>query len=198
MAQTLRFTCRGICDSAQRGRDHVAVLESARKFLALLRIVPQPVQQLRESPLGRVHASAPLDGLQFLAVREFCNLGGFLFCAVIAPQVVVVKRRKICSNWNHAGARGVESNRLDAIAAKCLPPSAPPGGRCQRPHVIVVRLRGIVWIFAFSVQRIFGDRRTNQSAVAIDERDADTERAEIDSCDNGHQFTPQCEIEDDN
>ena len=39
------------------------------------------------------------------------------------------------------------------------------------------------------MQRVFRDGRTNEPAVAIDERDADTECAEINSCNNRHQIT---------
>ena len=60
------FHAAGIGDAAQRGRDHVAVLEGADELRALVWIVAQPVQQLGESPFGGVDAAAPLDGLEFV------------------------------------------------------------------------------------------------------------------------------------
>jgi hypothetical protein len=68
------------------------MFERARKSRALFRIVPQPVQQLRESPFRRIHSTAPLNGLELLAVRTFGNFLRFLLGAVIAPQVVVIQR----------------------------------------------------------------------------------------------------------
>ena len=168
------FDLRRVRDPAKRRGDHVAVLEGAGKFLALVGIVPQPMQQLGESPLGGIHASAPLDGLQFLAICQFGDLGGFLLCAVIAPQVVVVERSHIRSDWNHAGARGVECDGLNLIAGnpgflQCL-----AGGGGQRTHVIVVRLRGVVRIFALAMQRIFGDRRNRSGRDSLSTRETRT------------------------
>ncbi len=85
MAQTLRFNSSDGLDAAQRGRHHVAVLKSGDKASALFRIVAQPMQQLRESPLMRIDAAAPIDAFK---AQRVC-LGGDLFGlgkgAMIAP-----------------------------------------------------------------------------------------------------------------
>ena len=97
------------------------MFECAGKLVPLLRIVAKPVKQFCESPFRRIHPSAPLDSLQFLMMCELRNLPSFFFCAVIAPQVVVIKGAKIRRNGNHAGARRIESDRFDEIAANaCL------------------------------------------------------------------------------
>ena len=44
------------------------------KLRALLRIVPQPVQQLRKSPLIRINAAAPVDRLKASPMRRARNL----------------------------------------------------------------------------------------------------------------------------
>src|SRR6202051_5165582 len=90
---------RPVVNPTQCGRNHVAVFESTGEFLSLAGIVPNPVEQLREAPLRGIHASAPLDGLQLLPVRELGNLSGFPFCAVVAPEIVVVKREQIRGHW---------------------------------------------------------------------------------------------------
>ena len=59
-------------------------------------------------------------------------------------------------------------------------------GLGQRAHVVFVRLRGEVRIFALAVQRILGDGGREKPALAVDDRDADAEGAEIYSCYDGH------------
>src|SRR5258708_1234574 len=63
-----------------------------------------------------------------------------------------------------------------------------PGSGRQREHVIVMRLSGVFRIFAFSMQRIFGNRGTDEPASAIHKRDADIQSTEIDARNNGHFF----------
>ena len=53
-------------------------------------------------------------------------------------------------------------------------------------HVVVMRLRGEIRILALAVQRILGDRRRQHAALAVDDRGAHAERAEIDSRHDGH------------
>ncbi len=63
----------------------------------------------------------------------------------------------------------------------------------QRIHLILMRLRGKVRIFAFALQRIAGRCSGYPAlpaicAAAVEERDADTQRAEINSCDDRHAY----------
>ena len=44
--------------------DHVAVLQRGQHSGPFLRVVPEPVEQLRKSPLGRVDAAVPVDGFE--------------------------------------------------------------------------------------------------------------------------------------
>ena len=54
--------------------------------------------------------------------------------------------------------------------------------------MVVVRLRGVVWIVALAVQGIFGNRRGNQTAFAIHEGNANAQGSEVDSSDNSHRI----------
>jgi hypothetical protein len=82
-----------IGDAAQHRGHHVAMLQRRDHLRALAGIVPQPVQQLRESPLGRVHAAAPFERFQFPGAPGRGDLGGFALGAMVAPQIVIVQRR---------------------------------------------------------------------------------------------------------
>ena len=166
------FHAAGIGDAAQRGRDHVAVLEGADELRTLVWIVAQPVQQLGESPFGGVHAAAPLDGLEFVSAREFRDERGFLLGAVIAPQVVVVEGDHAFADRDDAGSSRVERNGFDPIAGDARGLHGLPRRLGERPHVIFVRLSREVRIFAFAMQGIFGDRRGKQAAFAVYDRDA--------------------------
>src|SRR5713226_3322542 len=106
----------GIGDSAQGGGCHVAVLEGRNEISALRRIVAEPMQELREAPLGRVHSAAPLNGLESFAVRRFGDLRGFTLCAVITPKIVLIQWSEIPADGDHRGARGIDGERLHLIA----------------------------------------------------------------------------------
>ena len=122
IAQTLRFTCSRIGDPAQRRRHHVAVLERSGKLAALLGIVAQPVQQLRKSPLVRVHAAAPLDRLEVLLVRQRRDLLRLCLGAVIAPQVVLIERLQFAPTGTTLDP--VVSSAIAATASPPIPASA--------------------------------------------------------------------------
>ena len=63
-----------VSNAAERSRDHVAVFERTGKLRALVRIVPQEVQQLGEAPLVRIHAAAPLNCFQLFRMGKFGDL----------------------------------------------------------------------------------------------------------------------------
>ena len=109
-----------------------------------------------------------------------------LLGAVIAPEIVVVERIHPFADRDHAGSGGVECDGFDLLAGNARQLHRLPRGLGQRAHVIFVRLRGEVGIFALAVQGIFGDCGSQQSALAVDDRDADAERAEIYACNDGH------------
>ena len=109
---------------------------------ALVRISAQPVQQLREPPLGRVHAPAPCERFQILRAAGSGDLGGFALGAMVAPQIVIVQRPKALAHRNDARSGSVERQRreLPAVHARRLQRLAHRGD--QRVHVVPVRLRG--------------------------------------------------------
>ena len=75
----------GIGDAAEHGRDHVAMFERGDESRALVGIVAQPVQQLRESPFGGVDAAAPIDGCESR-------------CACAAAVISAASRQ---ARWSH-------------------------------------------------------------------------------------------------
>src|SRR5690242_9356234 len=88
------------------------MFEGRGKLRTLLGIVAQPVQQLGKAPLRRIHTAAPLNDLESLAMRDLGDFGGFPFCAMVAPQVIVAQRLHVLAHWNDRRACSVESNRL--------------------------------------------------------------------------------------
>ncbi len=182
----LRFTCRGVFDPGQRSRNHVAVLKRADKLRTLVWIVTQPVQQLGESPLGRVHTAAPLDRVQLLEARQLGDERGFLLGAMVAPQVVIVERLHAFADWNDAGASCIERDRFDLVAADFSGDHGAPRGFREGAHVIFMRLRRKIRILALAMQSIFSDGGSEKPALAVDDRYPHAEGAEIYSCDDGH------------
>src|ERR1700733_15151104 len=83
-ADTALHLCR-IRNAGERGRNHVAVLEAGEEVRPFFGIVAEPMQQLGESPLVRINTAAPLDGLEFLSVRQRGDLLRFFLGAVVAP-----------------------------------------------------------------------------------------------------------------
>jgi hypothetical protein len=63
-------------------------------------------------------------------------------------------------------------------------------GGGKSAHVIGVGLRGVLGVLALAVERIFGDGGSEQAALAVDERDADVQRAKINSGYDGHATSP--------
>ena len=126
MAQTLRGASRRIGDAAQHRRHHVAMLEGGDELVALLGIVPQPVQQLRKAPLGGIDAAAPVDGFESVLVRLRGDLRRFAPGAMIAPEIVIVERRHAVADRNDARTGSIERNR----AATCEPSN--PGAAARR------------------------------------------------------------------
>ena len=123
-------------------------------------------------------------------MSRFGDLGRFAFGAVIAPQVVLAEGLKILADRNHGGTRGIERDGLHLISrdAGLLQDFARRGD--QRPHVVVMGLRGVFGIFALAVQRILGDGGFEQAAFAVDQRNTNAQRSEIDSGHDGHQQAP--------
>ena len=119
------------------------------------------------------------------AVSVIC--GRLLPGAVVAPQIIVVER-----------LRGLRSTgiTLDPVVSMAIASTGSPvmpapqrlaRRRDQRLHVVGVALRRVVGIVLLAVQRILGDARPNAAALAVDDRDADAQRAEIDACNDGHR-----------
>ena len=127
-------------DAAERGGNHIAVLKGGGEVVSLVRVVAQPVQQLGEAPLMRIDAAAPCDGLEVLLVRERGDFRGFVLCAVIAPEIVVIERLHRGVDEDDARSGGVESDGFDAVAVDTGLRESVACGAGERGHLIGVGL----------------------------------------------------------
>ena len=151
MAQTLRFTFAGSVTPESVAATMSQCSSAVANCRALLRIVPQPVQQLGEAPLVRIDAAAPVDRLQVFgacASAVICRASSMR--AMIAPQVVVVERLHRRVDRNHAGAGRVERDGGDVLSVDVVLLQHLTHRAHQRLHLVGVRLRGIVGIVAFA------------------------------------------------
>ena len=157
------------------------MFERRRQLVALFRVVPQPVQQLGESPLVRINAAAPLDRFEIFAVGKLGNLLRLTLGAMVAPEVVVIERLQCRIDRNHARAGGVERDGLDMLAGRSrLSAATWRMALTSALHLILVRLRGVIRVFALAFQRILGrspcpDRPRSLSNSV----DAHTQRSKI-------------------
>jgi hypothetical protein len=95
-----------------------------------------------------------LDRIQAAAAGRLGDLCRLFPGAVVAPQVVIVKRLKLCIHRNDAGARGIDGQRFDSAARNTsLRQRLARGGR-QRLHVVGVALGGVIRIVFGAMQRI--------------------------------------------
>src|SRR4029079_17512318 len=62
-------------------------------------------------------------------------------------------------------------------------------GGGESTHVILVRLRGVFGVLAFSVQGIFNNCRLQQSAFAINDGHSDAQSSKVNSRNDGHGQT---------
>src|SRR5690348_2855176 len=180
----------GIGDAAERGRDHVAMLEGAGEFLALGGIVAEPVEEFGEAPLGGIDAAAPVDRGKMLAVSEFGDFGGFGFGAMVAPEVILAEGRHVGGDGDDGGARRVERDGGDGAARKAGLLHGFARGRGERAHVIFMGLRGELGIFAAAMQGIFGDGGSEDALLAVHDGNADAQSTEIYASDDGHERFP--------
>jgi hypothetical protein len=77
------------------------------------------------------------------------------FRPVIAPKIIFIERFEIFPNRDHRGAGGVHCERVRLIAGDMRLLHRLAGSTCQSAYLIVVRLRGILGVFAFAVERVF-------------------------------------------
>ena len=143
------------------------MFDGGNHLIALTGVVPQPVQQLRESPFRRIDPTAGPDRRQLHLVCNFGDPRRFSCRAVIAPEVVVAERLAAGAEWNDRGAGGVECQRLDLGARDIRIRQSELHGVDQRGHVRVVRLRGEVGISAVPLDRVLRRTETNDAADVV-------------------------------
>ena len=84
-----------------------------------------------------------------------------------------MERGHVRADGNHAGAGGIERNRLDTIPrdVRCFERRAHGLGQC--PQLIRVALGRVIGIVVLAQQRIVGRRRTEAAFFTIDNRHSD-------------------------
>jgi hypothetical protein len=176
----------GVGDAAERGGDHVAVLEGCNKVGALVGIMAQPVKQFGEAPLVGVDAAAPPDAFEAELVSFAGDEFGFFVGAMVAPEVVVVEGLEIGADGDDAGASGVEGHGGDGLAVDAGGGEDVAGGAGECCHLVGMGLGGEVGVFAAAMERVGGGCGADGAARAIDKSDAHAESAEINAGDDGH------------
>src|SRR5437764_9823272 len=156
------------------------MFESSRKLRTLIRIVAKPMQQLRETPLGRINPAAPIDGGELLLVRGFSDERSFLPRAMIAPEIIFIERLETSANRNDARTSCIDRERGDLVSGNFGSAYGLASGVGERTHVIRVTLHGVVRVFFLPMQRIFGNARAEAAAFRVHDGDANTQRTEID------------------
>ena len=184
-ADAARYLGR-VGDAAEYGGHHVAMFQRRGEARALLGIVAQPVEQFGEAPFAGIDAAAPVDRIQMAGVRSGGDLGGFLPGAVIAPQVVIVDGLEVGVHRDHAGACGIECDRLDGGSVDARVFDGAPRGGGQRGHVVGVTLRGVVRVFLLAMQRVRSGAGAQTPFDGIEDGNANAEGAEIYSGDDAH------------
>ncbi len=179
---------RRIRNSDQRSRHHVAVLQRRSKPLALLRIVPQPIQQLRKSPLMRVHAAAPLNRFQPRRMRQLCNLLRFLMRPMITPQHIFVQRLQLRIHRDHARSSRIQGQCDHILRRHPRLLHHVPHRLHQCAHLVLVRLRRKIRIFPPPMQRIPRRRCTQPPLHTIQKRDSNTQSSKVHASHDCHTF----------
>ena len=112
------------------------------------------------------------------------------FGAVIAPQVIIIERLQIFSDGNHGRAGGVECDGEDLLGRNTGLSDDVASGRREGAHVIFMRLRGVLGIFAFAMEGIFGDGGSQQAAFAVHQRNSDAQSSKINPGNHRHALSP--------
>ena len=108
MAQALRFSALTSVTPESVAATMSQCSSAVTNFSRLLRIVAQPMQEFRKSPLVRVDAAAPCNAFKSQLVRLLGNLLGLGKGAMVAPKVVFVERLQAFAHRNHARSGRVE------------------------------------------------------------------------------------------
>ncbi len=190
MAQALRLTSAGVVMPARVAATMSQCSKAEAKLGAFLGVVAKPVEELGEAPLVRVDAAAPVDGFELLLVGEGGDLLRFVLGAVVAPEIVVVERLHVGIDGDDAGAGGIEGDGRDVCACDVCLREDVAGGPGEGVHLVVVRLRCLVGVLAIALEGVFGDSGSEASAGAVEERDSDAKRSEINPCHDGHTQVP--------
>src|SRR6267143_2227810 len=107
---------RWFCDTAKDSSNHVAVLKRSDESIAQVRIVPEPMKQLREAPFGRIDATAPVNDVELAAAGGLRDEGSLAPGAVVAPEIVGTERFQFFPHGNHARACRVYREGRDLVS----------------------------------------------------------------------------------
>src|SRR4051812_45472862 len=118
----------------------------------------------------------------------------FAFSAVVAPKIIFAQRLKIFPNRNDGRACCIKRNRLDSVAGDSGLLDGLASGGGQSAHMVFMRLGRVFRIFPLAMQWIFSNRRSQHSALAIDDRDTNTESPKIYPRNYGHQQSPPAQL----
>src|ERR1035438_1279709 len=180
------FELRNVFDAAESGCHHVAMFEGCDHVGTLVRIVAQPMEQLGKSPLMGINAATPVDRFESGGMGFGCNLLSFSKRAMIAPEIVFVQRFKALTHRNDTGAGGIKRNSSNRAALDASALQSFSRCRDQCGHLVGMGLGCKIGVFAAAMQRIRYRCGSDRAFFAVDQSDANTECAEVNSGDDCH------------
>src|SRR5688572_6714470 len=99
-------------------------------------------------------------------MSDFGDKRSFAPSPMVAPQVVVREGRQPFPHGHYARSGCIHGDSLDSAARYPGPFEGAAQGGCQRRHVIVMTLRGMIGIVLAPVKGILRDRGPEAPAIA--------------------------------
>src|SRR5437867_5448060 len=96
------------------------------------------------------------------------------------------ERRKVLCEGNDGSARRIRRTSEGLIGVNACLSNDFTSGRCERLHMIFMRLRGVFGILAFAMQRIFSVGGGKQPTLAVHDGNANAQCSKINTGDNCH------------
>src|SRR5260370_13506944 len=125
--------------------------------------------------------------MEFAAARGLRDEGSLTPGAVVAPEVVVAERLQFFSHGNYTRSGRVNREGGDLVSRNLGGGDRFLHGFTESAHVVSMALRGVIGVFLFAMERILSDAPAETALAAVHDRDANAERSEIHSVDDGHE-----------
>src|ERR1039458_4373900 len=91
------------------------MFQGGAELAALGGVVAEPMEELREAPLGGIYPAAPFDGREARAMGGLRDERGFAPRAMVAPEIIIVNRLEVAVDGNDARPCGIDGDGLDGF-----------------------------------------------------------------------------------